>query len=210
MPRLVVVFLVLLIGGTAAAQKDSLPDPEVVQFSGLVVTGDSLNPVPLATVYRQRDRRGTVTDFFGFFTLPAFVGDTIVISNVGYQSARFVIPKEVDDQRLQVVQFLKTDTITLSTAQVYPWPHKSKFKQEFMALEVGDNEYERARKNLEAIVMQDGMMAIGTDGSENYKIAMRQQADKLYYEGQAPPLSILNPVAWAQFIQAWRNGDLKR
>jgi len=35
---------------------------EVVQISGMVVTGDSLAPLAFATVFRARDLRGTMTD----------------------------------------------------------------------------------------------------------------------------------------------------
>ena len=49
----------------------------VVQLTGVVVEGDSLGPVPFATVYRARDQRGTITDEYGFFAIPARVGDTI-------------------------------------------------------------------------------------------------------------------------------------
>jgi hypothetical protein len=48
------------------------------------------------------------------------------------------------------------------------------------------------------------------DGSLNYKYAMQQWQSKLYYAGQAPPISILNPIAWAQFIRAWKNGEFKK
>jgi hypothetical protein len=28
--------------------------------------------------------------------------------------------------------------------------------------------------------------------------------------GQLPKNNLLNPIAWAQFIQAWKNGDFRR
>jgi len=28
--------------------------------------------------------------------------------------------------------------------------------------------------------------------------------------GQVPPQNIFNPIAWAEFIQAWKRGDFKR
>jgi hypothetical protein len=39
---------------------------------------------------------------------------------------------------------------------------------------------------------------------------MNQQYTRMYYAGQYPSISLLNPVAWAKFIQAWKNGDFKR
>jgi len=51
---------------------------------------------------------------------------------------------------------------------------------------------------------------MGMDGSMNFKNQMQQQYSKLYYAGQLPPNNLLNPIAWAKFIQAWQNGDFKR
>lgn len=190
------------------AQKDSTA--HVVQVSGIIVTGDSLSPVPLSTVYRLRDMRGTVSDLVGFFSLPVKAGDTLVFSSIGHMPAEYIIPEIVKENRLSLVQFLKQDTILVDVAQVFPWPHPSKFKQEFLALNTGMNEYELGRKNLEAILMYDRMTVMHADGSENYRRAVQQQADKMYYSGQANPISLLNPIAWAKFIQSWRNGDLGR
>lgn len=53
---------------------------DVVQISGMVVTGDSLSPLSFATVYRMRDSRGTMTDANGFFSIPALEGDTLRVS----------------------------------------------------------------------------------------------------------------------------------
>ena len=43
----------LWMGHAASSQTDSLP-PQVLQVSGLVVTGDSLSPLPYCTVFRSR------------------------------------------------------------------------------------------------------------------------------------------------------------
>jgi hypothetical protein len=39
---------------------------------------------------------------------------------------------------------------------------------------------------------------------------MQEYQTRIYYSGQAPPLNILNPLAWAKFIQAWKDGDFKQ
>lgn len=200
--------LLALVSLGITAQTDSTQ--KVVQFSGIVVTGDSLSPVALTSIYRLRDNRGTVSDHYGFFSLPAFAGDTIRFSNVGFRMADYVIPKHIEENRLSVVQFVKRDTVLLEMAKVFPWPAtREKFKEEFLALSIV-NENTISQKNLESVLIYDRMVEMGADGSENYKIAMRQQAERLAFQGSVPTISLLNPFAWAQFIQAWRNGDFKR
>jgi hypothetical protein len=39
---------------------------------------------------------------------------------------------------------------------------------------------------------------------------MRATAQKYTYQGQVPPQNIFNPMAWAEFIQAWKRGDFKK
>ena len=76
--------LISVLHVTAQDSTNVVPDVEVVQISGMVVTGDSLAPLAYATVFRSRDLRGTMTDVNGFFSIPALAGDTITVSSVGY------------------------------------------------------------------------------------------------------------------------------
>ena len=50
---------------------------------------------------------------------------------------------------------------------------------------------------------------IKKDGNENADIYLRQQAAKFYTYGQYPSIQLLNPMAWAKFFEAWKNGDFK-
>ena len=77
---------------TLAAPFSDSDSTAVVQVSGLVVTGDSLSPLPYCTIFRARDRRGTMTDLRGFFSLPALEGDTLSFS-LGYIEQQVVIPE---------------------------------------------------------------------------------------------------------------------
>ena len=48
------------------------------------------------------------------------------------------------------------------------------------------------------------------DQAQQQSDQLRQQANKAYYSGQLPPMNILNPAAWAEFIRAWKRGDFKK
>jgi len=48
------------------------------------------------------------------------------------------------------------------------------------------------------------------DAQSNYRYAMQQYLTKVYTAGQYPTISLLNPIAWAQFIDAWRKGKFKK
>lgn len=207
--QLLLIFSLTLFSLQINAQEDSL-GLKVIQFSGVVVAGDSLSPVPLTTVYRSRDQRGTFTDYYGFFSIPAYVGDTITFSNVGYTKSTFVIPFDLTQSRYSIVQMMSSDTINIPEVFIYPWPTREEFREDFLALELPNSEAEIARANLDRIILQDKMYQMSMDGSENYRLAMKQHTDKLYYAGQAPPNKLLDPFAWAAFIKALRDGSLKQ
>ena len=108
--------------------KDSTEEV-VIQVSGLVVTGDSLTPLPFATVYRSRDARGTMTDENGFFSLPTLEGDTLQFSSTGYVTRHAVINEGGDKNRISIVQAMSRDTVMISEALIYPWPSRERFRQ---------------------------------------------------------------------------------
>jgi hypothetical protein len=206
----VVALCVAAWGPGVRAQQDSLPMPDVVQVSGMVVTGDSLTPLPFATVYRARDQRGTMTDVRGFFSLPALEGDTIEVSSVGYIGGAFVIPEATEEGRHRVVQSLRRDTVVLEEAFIYPWPTRERFRSDFLSLDVALDAYSLGNQRLNDLDAFDRLVYIGDDAQGAVSAQMQQQAIQAGQLGGVPTISLLNPVAWAQFFQALRNGDLKR
>ena len=200
----------LLAAATASAQQDSLPARDVVQVSGMIVTGDSLTPLPFATVYRTRDQRGTMTDVRGFFSLPALQGDTIQVSSVGYIGSAFVVPEEDAAGRHRVVQSLRRDTVVLDEAFIYPWPTRERFRDDFLSLDIALDAYSIGNQRLNDLDAFDRLVYIGDDAQGAASAQLQQQAIQAGQLGGVPTVSLLNPVAWAQFFQALRNGDLKR
>jgi hypothetical protein len=200
----------LWMGLAASSQTDSLP-AQVVQVSGLVVTGDSLSPLPYCTVFRSRDRRGTMTDARGFFSLPALTGDTLEFSSVGYVSQQAVIPEGGELARVNLVQPMGRDTVTMNDAFVYPWPSRERFRQDFLALGLPNQGLDPAWDSpMDPMDVYDRLSEVGRDGQSTSSDVLAAQAQQAGYAGQAPPVNLLNPVAWAQFLQALKSGDLRR
>lgn len=200
----------LWMGLAASSQTDSLT-AQVVQVSGLVVTGDSLSPLPYCTVFRSRDHRGTMTDARGFFSLPALTGDTLEFSSVGYVSQQAVIPEGGELARVNLVQPMGRDTVTMNDAFVYPWPSRERFRQDFLALGLPNQGLDPAWDTpMDPMDVYDRLSEVGRDGQSTSSNVLAAQALQAGYAGQAPPVNLLNPVAWAQFLQALKSGDLRR
>ncbi|MCX6291965.1 MAG: carboxypeptidase-like regulatory domain-containing protein [Bacteroidetes bacterium] len=204
-------FLLLVLVTLMLAKSDGqkLQKNDLVQFSGVVVTGDSLRPVPFASIMIKSTFRGTISDYYGFFSFVARMRDTVEFSALGFKKTTFIIPDTLTDNRCSLIQILKGDTINLPEARVFPWPSKEQFKEAFLTLHIPDDDMERAKKNLDPYKMIFLAENTPMDGSMNFRNQMQQQSSRLYYSGQLPPNNLLNPIAWAKFIQAWQDGAFK-
>ncbi len=201
------LLLVIALHSGLAAQVEENP---YVQFSGIVVTGDSISPVSFTNIVIKNTWRGTVADYYGYFSFVARKHDTIVFSAMGFKRVQFVIPDTISADRYSLIQVMSADTILLPQTVIYPWPSREDFKEHFLSFDVPDDDYERARRNLEGAKIREMAAKYPMDGSMNFRNSMQLQQDRLYYIGQTQPITILNPFAWAEFIKAWKEGKFKR
>jgi len=202
--------LIFIILGLCESVRGQVSENGLVQFSGVVVTGDSLSPVPYTSIIVRSSYRGTISDYGGFFSFVAQMGDTIDFSAVGFKKSSFVIPDTLQTDRYSLIKIMSADTFLLKEAVIYPWPTKEQFRQAFLDLRVPDDDLERARRNMALQEMRELMITLPMDGSGNYKSLLLERQTKVYSKGQYPSISLLNPIAWAQFIDAWQRGDFKR
>lgn len=200
MKKLIIIVLAVFAAQAAMAQN-------LVQFSGVVVSADSLYPIPYTSIVIQNTSRGTISDFYGFFTLVAREKDTIEFKALGYRTARFVIPENLEEGRYSLIQVLKRDTVALPTVDVYPWPTKEQFKTAFINLDLPEGDLMRAQKNIDPKNLPTP--PVGADPYMSYKYGVEAQQTRMYYAGQAQSISLMNPIAWAKFIDAWRSGAFK-
>lgn len=206
--RYVLVLGLVVAGVIAHAQvQDS-----IIQFSGTVLTleEDELVAVPLINILIEKSGRGTYSDENGFFSVVAEVGDVVRFSGIGYETVRMVIPDTLTSNRYTIFQVLPQDTILLPETVIYPWPSREHFKIEFLAMEIPDELQDIADINLASVTMARLRESVLPDGVETSSFYLRRQADSYYSFGQAKPMNILSPLAWAKFFKAWKNGDFKR
>jgi hypothetical protein len=185
-------------------------DSTLVQFSGLVLTSDSIMPIAYVNIYIPGTGRGTVSDLNGFFSFVAHKGDEVRFSSVGFKSSAYIIPDTLSSYKYSMVKLMTTDTFFLDEAIIQPLPSRQMFDHYFVKAEVPDDDLERARKNLEREAMRERIEQMGMDGQENSKYYLQQQAQKFYWAGQIPPMNIFSPLAWAKFFEAWKRGDFKK
>ena len=211
--------LILLIFFNGTAQEDSTK--QIIQFSGLITTSDSLypKPIPFATIKIKNTYRGTIASMDGFFSLAVNKTDTIEFSAIGFKKVNLFIPDYYDKQSLNVIVEMPLDTFEFSEALIYPWPSPDKFKEAFLALEVEKDYVDIAMENLSQQKIMALMMDLPMDGGENQQLYLNQMAVRAGYLGgqtnfglfgNTPvPLSLLNPAAWMEFFRYLKEGKFK-
>lgn len=208
---IIVCSLIYLLGiQKGFSQKDSKGD-SLVQFSGIVLSMDSLRTLEGINISIQNTFYGTFSNSDGIFSLVAKLGDTIVFTSVRHKTTKYAVPLTLDSKLYSMIIALASDTLTLSEVEVSPFISSALLHHYFVTLNLPEDEMEViANKNLQGEFLRQQAAAMGADGPENQDLMLRQEAAKYYYSGQMPPINLLNPFAWAKFFKAWKNGDYKK
>ncbi|MBA4258580.1 MAG: hypothetical protein C0446_05420 [Chitinophaga sp.] len=214
MKRLILPFLIIFIGiglmQKANAQQNNPYRDSIVQLYGVIMTADSLRGIPSASVIVEGKGRGTITSYDGVFSIAVMKGDRITFSSVGFKNNSIQIPLNLESNQYSVIQLLVSDTAYLPATILKPRPTREQFERDFLNNRFPDDAYEIARKNTDEATRRILLNSLPADGREAVNFQLRQQTNKYYYAGQVPPMNIMNPAAWADFITAWKRGDFKR
>ena len=207
MKNVLLSFLALFFALSSLAQTDEKPkQPILIQFSGVVLDQDSLTPIPFASIVIKGTNRGTNSDFYGFFSLVVSAGDELEFVSLIHKKRTYKVEDTLRQKYYYAVQVLTKDTVDLPPVEVFPWPTKEEFKRAFLALNLKDTDVDRAQKNLEREALSYLERNQTASASENYKYVMLAYYTKAYSMGQSPSISLLNPFAWAQFIDNIKKG----
>jgi len=192
------------------AQNNNATQDSVVQLYGVVMTADSLEAIPQASVIVENKMRGTFTNDQGVFSIVVLKGDKVRFSVIGFKDKTITIPENLPGNQYSVIQLMVTDTAYLPATILKPRPTQAQFERDFVNTYVPADDIEIARENNSEAKRRALIAALPADGREAVSAQMRQQAQKYSYQGQVPPQNIFNPLAWAEFIKAWKRGDFKK
>lgn len=208
--RILFLFTMGLLGFTFNAMAQPTIKDSIVQLYGVVMTADSLRAVPSASIIVIDKGRGTLTNNDGVFSIVVLKGDKITFSCVGFKDKTIEIPTTLKENQYSVIQLMVNDTTFLPATILKPRPSREQFERDFLNNTIPDDYYEIARQNTDEAKRRILISSLPADGREAVNYQMRQQANKYYYAGQIPPMNILNPLAWADFIKSWKRGDYKK
>lgn len=210
-------FTLLLLGALflAAPTAQAQGKRKVVQFTGIVASGDSLLGVPGATVYVPKAGRGTSSNAYGYFSLAVLTGDSVVVRSLGYSPQTVVIPEDYQRQSYSVIVQLREDATVLPEVRVFPYATERDFKKAFLALRMPTERGSSAADNLNEQLMRRIFNSQPMGAVANYRQTMSSQ--QLEYDrrmGMGPSQysnnPLLNPFSWLQLIQQVKKGEFKK
>jgi len=200
--------IVMTIALDADCQRKKELDDDLVEFSGLIRDLQH-KPLPYVNIIILSDRRGTISDPRGMFSVVVRPSDTILFSHMGHKGTIHIIPDSLGGQQYPADIFMVSDTFHLAEVRIYPWKTYQEFKEAFLALELPDDDHKRAMHNIALIKTQIKMNDAGASPNINFREVMKQQYNQLYTAGQYPYYTIFDPIRWAKFFDAVKRGDFK-
>lgn len=199
-------FLFIVLSSFQGAEAQAEKDP--IQLSG-IIRDEHNQPVQFATIVVPNRFKGTVSDQRGMFSFIVFPNDSVRFSSVGFKTQHLVIPEKVERIHYSVDIRMEYDTIQLAEVQIFRYGTYEEFREAIINLRLPEDDYQRAMANI-ALIKSQIYSDTGSDPGLNYKYFMQEQYYRSMYQGQTPPQNIFNPFAWAQFIQAIREGRFRR
>jgi hypothetical protein len=196
----------LLLNQTSLAQET----PRIVEFTGICVSSDSITPIPLVHITSKNKNYATFANLSGKFSIVAYVGDTLKFTHVQYKTAYYAIPDTLSGKYYHMIQALTSDTNYLPGVIVTAKPSREVFDKLFLTTEIPETKLDIAMRNLEREKLLQQARALEPDAYENYRNFISYQNNQQYNKGMiSPSLSLLSPIAWAQFFRAWKDGEFK-
>lgn len=183
-------------------------DARLIQFSG-VIRNLKYENIPDVNIINIHQKAGTTSNEKGMFSFIVGPSDSILFRAVGYKNTLVIIPDSFDLAHYPRDVYMLGDTIHFAELKIFPWKTYDEFRVAFLRLEIQEDDMERAQKNI-AIIKAQLNMDFEPDADLSYRYAMQQQYDKIYYAGQFPSMPIFNPLNWAKFFSAIKNGDFKK
>jgi hypothetical protein len=206
--------LMLFVGAAFGQNTNNSEDTirkRLVQITGIVLGSDSLNNLPYTTVYDKTTQRGTITDYYGYFALVVHPGDTLIFRQLGFKPSTYIVPLDIPVFGNALIQLMDVDTLYTKPVNVYPWPSREEFAYAFVNLELEyEDEIRRAQRQLSGESLNQIAMRVQGDAGLAFSALEQQRLSQLYTRGQIPANNLFNPVAWMQFVDAWKAGKLRR
>jgi hypothetical protein len=185
-------------------------EKQLVQFSGFAMASDSMLGIPFVHIgVKHTNRYGTARGD-GFFSFAVAEGDTLVFTSIGFSPTTYIVPFGNDDNKISTIVSMNKHEYVMHDVVIYPWGDKAHFHDYFVHVKIPKNMQDIARANTDRQLLAAIGQSLPVDGGEVSERVLQYNAAQYYYYGEQAPQNIFNPLAWAEFIKALKNGDFKQ
>lgn len=180
-----------------------------VQVSG-IITYESDKTVPGVAVISRKLRKATVSERSGIYSITSTPGDTIYFRALGFKRYHTIIPVDYELKNCKVDIDLEIDTIPIDEITILPWKSYNDFIKDMTKEHPVDPIIQNMNDNIASIyiaIANQNNVKISPEAG--YKYAMEQNFMTMSTKNQYPVNNLLNPFAWAKFINGIKHGLFK-
>ncbi|MFA6125907.1 MAG: hypothetical protein WC699_01260 [Bacteroidales bacterium] len=202
------VFVLFSLPEHATCQSEQKPN--IIHLTGRTITENN-EPVPYVHIILVNKKVATASDLQGTFNFPAEINDTILFTAIGFKFSKLIVRDTFPVKYPYIPIVMFEDTIQLRELVIRPWQGSyERFKQAVISYKLPVTDLDRAEKNLNMMDLKALLINAPPTPTMSFRNTMKVYNDRLYWAGQLPPVSITNPLAWAQFFKALKNGDFRK
>lgn len=183
-------------------ENKKVDENELVQLSGFIVSFDSTQVIPYATVRIEGTNRGVYSDLSGFFSMVCKQSDKIIFTALGQKKLYFTIPSNIENHKITTIIRMEEDTFYLREVLVRPYATPQELDYYFAKVKLPNSSLSLAYDNLRRVPYSSLQKGVLADGIENNRWYQQAQAEKLYYNGQPQPIPIADLGSWYRFLNS--------
>ena len=201
------IFLSLII--FLASYSQAVQKERFFQVSG-IITDEANRPLSNVGVVSLRLKRGVLSENTGIYSIISTPGDTILFKALGFKKQIIIIPPSFEGRRYNADIVLSMDTIPIENVVVLPWKSYSEFIKDITSPSPINPEIENMNRNIESVRSAiANQVDVHITPEAGYRYAMQQNFNMTATRNQYPVNNLLNPFAWAKFINGLKGGLLK-
>ena len=111
-------------------------EPDLIEITGVLLSSDSLKPIPDAEVYSKQNVVGTFTDSKGNFSIIVVLGDSLLFSSLGYGDMEVAVDDSLLSLKPPIPFYMKLDTIQMHEVVIRAhWGYRM-FKQKILNMKM--------------------------------------------------------------------------
>jgi hypothetical protein len=206
--RVVYTFLLLSVS-FLTLHGQTIERQTLVQVSGLIVSED-YNPVQGVAVISKRLKRGTVSESSGIYSITSVRGDTIYFRALGFKRYHTIVPPDLEGSQCTVDIILDIDTISIQEVTILPWKTYNDFLKDITREKPIDPIIANMNDNIASIyVAMSTQVGVMISPEAGYRYALEQNFSAMATKNQYPVNNLLNPFAWAKFVNGVKHGLFK-